>query len=122
MNKAILSTCRMDGWMDAFPGLLTWLHPSQGDVPAVDWIPDTRSIALSDGGMPQGIGLRSDSLQEDWHEYYYGPCIRLIMWLTVDRFCCRYLYCFVCWRKEDYKMTMVCRLSSRSAYQTLQVA
>jgi hypothetical protein len=73
--------------------------PKPRKCPCRGWIQDTCSIAASDGGVPEGIGLRSDSLQEDWHEYYYGLCIRVIVWLIVDRF--RYWYlCFVCMLEE----------------------
>lgn len=64
------STCP---WMDTCSRMITDMAvPSQGYVPAVDGIaryPDRSRGATT--GMPADKGLRSDSLQEDWHEYAY---------------------------------------------------
>jgi hypothetical protein len=61
------------GWMP-LAGPPRWLRPSQGNVPAEDWIiPETCSIALRDGEVPEGRGLRSDSMHQD--------LARVLLWL-----------------------------------------
>lgn len=65
MDKATISTCRMDG-LPASCWITNMAAPKPRTCPCrgLDLL-DTCSIALRDDRMPAGRGLRSDSMQKD---------------------------------------------------------